>query len=227
MRGTEFAALRISPTDFVGPTTLQHAKTYWLGDSWLEGAFDVTTLNNFGQRASLMLNFHHYQAGQGGTGYTNNGGGGTKAPYTDAARLAAIGTVKPDYVIVEGSINDDSATPSAITAAATSVYSQIAALSPNSKIIVIGPQSTGNTVSAGRAANRTALQAAATAAPNVIGFIDANAEAWVTGTGKMGATTSDGPADYMVQTDGSHLSAVGADIYGRRAAAAIAKLITA
>lgn len=227
LRGTDFTALRLSPNDFVGATTITQPSIFWLGDSWLEGAFDVHTLNNFGVHASLALGMEHFQAGQGGTGYVVNGGGGTKAPFTDAARLAPIGAIQPDYVVVAGSINDDSSPPATITAAASSVYSQIAALAADARVIVIGPQSTGTAVSAGRAANRDAVEAAALAAPNVAGFIDPAGEGWIGGTGRIGATTGTGPADIFVQADGAHLSAVGAKAYGRRAAAAVAAILAA
>jgi lysophospholipase L1-like esterase len=221
LRGTDFTALRISPTDSVLPTTLTAPTIAFLGDSWVEGISGVSSLEMVAYRSALYLGFTPYMLGQGGTGYVNVGG---KAVFGDPTRLPPLGTVLPDYVVVAGSINDDSSSASAIQAAATSCYAAIRALTPNSRIIVEGPQATTASPSAGRIANQGAVSAAAVAAG--LPFVDPIAEGWITGTGKVGATTGTGSADVFIGADGAHPTLVGADALGRRRAQRIAQIIT-
>jgi hypothetical protein len=90
LRGTDFTALRISPTDSVLPTTLTAPTIAFLGDSWVEGISGVSSLEMVAYRSALYLGFTPYMLGQGGTGYVNVGG---KAVFGDAARLAPLGGI--------------------------------------------------------------------------------------------------------------------------------------
>lgn len=225
----DFGGIDIKPTGAIFQAPRLSPKLFVLGDSYILGIGATTELAGMTQSLGRLLGMEVFQAGQGGTGYVNNGGGGNKGPYTAAERIAKIKDVLPDYVLVFGSENDDGL--SGVEAAAASVYSQIASASPASRVIVVGPPSLGSTITPNRAANRDAVKAAALAAPNVIGFIDPNNDeqglTWISGTGNAGAPDGSGNADIFTSygTTAGHPTQAGHDYYARRIAFGISALI--
>ena len=112
----------------------------------------------------------------------------------------------PDVVLVVGSIND-SGTPTQVQAAAVDTFAQIAAATPNAKIIVIGPQygTYGGPSNATCDTMQSGLANAAAVSPNVIGVI--SMYGWLTGNGKIGTastSTPKGNSEIYLATDGIH-----------------------
>jgi hypothetical protein len=153
-------------------------------DSLTNGALGLSDMETWGFRTALMLGMEYYSIGAGGRGYVTVDGGGY-AKHSDDIVINAIAAVKPDYCVWVGSVNDPGA---GVDVAATSMFSKMATLSPETQIIVAGPQQTNvpGLTAAARIAARDQVRAAAIAAPNVIGFLDilgtdANTVPWVAG----------------------------------------------
>jgi lysophospholipase L1-like esterase len=111
---------------------------------------------------------------QGGTGYTNPG----QAEQKESAfpgRVKAVVAAKPDYVIVQGGINDGS--PELTKAAADEVFSTLRAGLPRAKVIAIGPVAAPKASAAKLAPIRDAL--AASAEEHGVTFIDPIEERWL------------------------------------------------
>lgn len=161
-------------------------KVALIGDSFFAGS--DTTFTPQLQTAAVvigrMLGANFSIRGVSGTGYytsTNS--------YGSTARIAEVAAIKPDLIIISGSVNDDSHTEAGANAAAT--YAALAAACPGVPIIVFGPQpsNASDTVGQPRASRIADIKAAALAAPNVIAFLDmignasgTAAPAWVNGT---------------------------------------------
>ena len=229
----DFAGFNVHPTAIIQPVPSSEVKVGIYGDSWIGGANGVLQPHTFLYTAALLLGWEPFIAGQGGTGYMCATGNPMLGAFTDARRLGAMGAVTDlDYLIVEGSLNDDvnsDATPAQITAAATATYAALATSMPNTKLIVFGVQSIGTAAGVGdsnadRIANNTAVKAAADAAPNVLGFVDMLGEHWMTGSGYVGATTGDGAGDYLMASV-YHPSQPGHDFLASRAATRIASIL--
>ena len=222
----DFRFLEYGPTESLSYPQTAYPKVAWYGDSWIEGVdtahYGADILLNIAQMSTNLLGFGvPLVAGQGGTGYVNTGGGGSKAAYIDTNRLARLISYNPDIVIISGSLNDNGQSAGTITANAATVYSTIKASLPLARIFVIGPPSRGSASdTANDYANRDAVKSAASAAK--LTFIDPLAENWIVGTGKYGATTGFGNADLTLGSDGVHLQQPGWELYARRISSAIA-----
>lgn len=201
------------------------------GDSWVEGALGVQELALWPNVLGRLLGVPAVaRMGQGGSGYVAGVPEWNAKPYTDTTRLDRLVAYAPQLVIIQGSQNDDSATPAAITAAATAVYAAIANRLPDAQVVVVGPPRLNATPSAARLANRDAVKTAALAAPNVLGFVDqlgANPDVtgWITGTGTSAAVAGNGNADVVMGSDGAHMTAEGHAYFARRVFAAIVALL--
>lgn len=206
----------LSPVAKAAPTCVV------LGDSWVAG---TGTNNGAGlvlpKMLELLTGWETYAAGQGGTGYANPGTGSSDK-FGGQARLNVVQEVQPDYLIVAGSSNDDAYTAT-VGAAAAALYAEVAAVSPRTRIIVVGPQNTSATVGTNRELVRAAIIAAATAAPNVALVIDPITGQWITGTGTVAANGNPGNANLYVGgdagTDGAHLNTAGYEYWASRIAA--------
>lgn len=184
--------IRVGLADSLSPAKKSATKVFVLGDSWVEATGADSTFTGFSSSLGLLTGWEIYRAGQAGTGYVNPASGNFSA-FGSSARRQPIKDVKPDYLIVAGTSNDD-ANSATVGAAAAALYAAVATDTPNTKIIVVGPQLTGSTLPANRDAVRSAIIAAANAAPNVIGVIDPITAQWITGSGKTGInrTVTDG-----------------------------------
>jgi hypothetical protein len=101
MEQAAFAGVEIGPIDSLSPTAHVAPRCYWLGDSYIEGANGVATKDTFGATACKYLGWEFLGGGEGGTGYTNNGGGTSgKTPFGEASRIAALAALQPDWVVV-------------------------------------------------------------------------------------------------------------------------------
>jgi len=106
----------------------------FLGDSWTEGV-GATGFQGYAPRTAARLGWHYLNFGIGGSGYTQPGAHHNLF----AQRIAAIVASHPDVVVVEGSLNDKSSTPTAEAAAAYTTLSLLhAELGRGTPIIVLG-----------------------------------------------------------------------------------------
>lgn len=211
--------IRVSATDSLSPAKKSAAKVFVLGDSWTAAQGADSPFTGFAAHLGLLTGWEIYRGGQGGTGYVNQGTANA-SEFGSTARINPIAEVQPEYLIVAGTSNDD-ANAATVGAAAAALYASVATRSPSTKIIVVGPQNTSQTVGANRELVRAAIVSAANAAPNVIGVIDPIISAWITGTGKAGAPANNGNADVFVGSDGAHLNQAGYDYWARRILAAL------
>lgn len=234
----QYRGLEISPSDAVIPAPVPTVKGVVMGDSFVGGALNVPQQQVFTATLGRILGWEMVNAGQGGTAYTHNGPG-ARQPYNDPIRISTACAYNPDYVVIFGTVNDDSApSGAAVMAAASQTYARYAALAPNTKLIVVGPPPQHTTIPAGRLVSQAAVRTAALTAPNVIAFIDpiagtwqagsvsgGDGQQWVTGTGYATATTGDGNSDWVVGSDNVHPTQAGHDYYARRIAKAIEDIL--
>lgn len=188
-----------------------------LGDSWTEGTAFAPI--SFARLLPRYLGIDDGAVcGQGGTGYTANGGGGGKSVYGSTNRLDALVANSPTDVVVFGTINDTAATPSTITTAAGALYAALASRLPAARVFVVLPQPAGATdaASAAHISNREAVRAAATAAPNVVAVVDPSD--WLTGTGWSTVRQGDGNRDLYLGQDNVHPTQAGSHYFAQRLA---------
>jgi lysophospholipase L1-like esterase len=223
-----YRVLYAPATATISPTGLRPVQLAVLGDSWIEGGgTQLTYVDTVALRLGRLLGVGEvYPAGQGGTGYVANGGGGNKGPYTDSRRLDALVASGVSDVVVFGSANDDPLDPPTVGAAVTTVLSRLATDLPSARVHVVLPQPTSATAtaSAGHVANVAAVRQAAQAAPNVDAIIDTTS--WLTGTGTAAAPVGDGNRDLFLSSDSVHMTAAGIAYYAQRLAAALAPYLT-
>lgn len=117
-------------------TTLSHRTPTiaFLGDSWTEGV-GGTNHQGYAPRTAERLGWHFLNFGVGGSGYTKPGVDHS----VFAERIAAVVASHPDVIVVQGSLNDASSTP---TAEASAAYTTLRLLheeaDPGTRIIVLG-----------------------------------------------------------------------------------------
>lgn len=226
MKGAWIGNIKIAATGQIAASRTSYPKIMWLGDSWTEGkigtGYATSYLSGIAQMATSLLGWGvPYMAGQGGTGYVNDGGGGSLAPFGDSNRVSRVAAVNPDVLMIMGSTNDNSSSAATIQANAYALYSTLQAQLPQTKILVVGPQSRGvNNDVANSYTNCAAVKAAAQAAG--LPFLDMLNEGWITGAGIYGTTTGVGNGDLFMGADNVHLQQAGCEYVARRIAAWIA-----
>jgi hypothetical protein len=244
-KNCEFAGVRHAPTTIMQPGPQTEVKVALLGDSWMDNASGILGQHSLFYTACLLLGFEPLLCGQAGTGYVTPTNNANLGNFIDARRTAPIISAAPDFIIVEGSLNDDvnygptpadpgaasgPAPTSMVTANAAALYNTFKTNLPGTRLIVFGPQSIGSPTAgfgdtnANRLANRTAVKAAADAAPNVLAFVDPIAEKWVTGTGNSTAVTGVGTSDKLMNST-YHLGQFGHDTLAHRVAQSIARVL--
>lgn len=189
-----------------------------VGDSWVEGALGINT--TLGRLLPRYLGIDDAAiCAQGGTGYVANAGGANgKTPYGSTDRVAALVANNPTDVVIFGSINDDGKSATAISTAATALYSTLATQLPSARLYVVPAQPGGPTAtaSAGHVANRDAVRDVALAAPNVRAVIDTTD--WLNGTGWSTVRQGDGNRDLYLGADNVHPTLAGHHYFARRLA---------
>jgi len=153
-------------------TAPQKLKGLYLGDSFFGGITGVGQLSYVSAQMGRLLDTECANYGQGGSGYVV--GGTASDPFGSSARIAYATTYQPDYIVINGSVNDNGQTYTAIYNAAVALYSALDTACPNVPIIVFGPQprDSTTTLSSSEQINNNAVYDAATAASNVIAFYD-------------------------------------------------------
>lgn len=231
-RNVGWRGIRLSSAiDSISPVQRSAPKALVIGDSWVENVGGSYSVLGFAEKLQLLTGWEVYHGGQGGTGYVATGSS-PATPFGSTARLNVVSAVLPDFLIVAGTSNDDGVSAS-VQAAATALFAAVAAASPNTRIIVVGPQNTTDAPSADRLLVNSAVTAAASAASNVVLTINPIADGWITGSGTTAAPTATGNASNFVGgvsgSDGNHLNEDGYDYWARRifARLAAAKLCAA
>lgn len=224
-RGFNFSSIYIPSGTAITATTSPNPKRLAvIGDSFVWGAGIAASAQNalgFPQSLGRALGWPQVaNLGVGGSGYTVAGSGGGK--YADAARMTALTTFAPDYVLVTGTQNDKNAAAGLINSEADALFAAIASALPAAQIVatsVLFPAeptvARGGFDKARRAEMDAEISLAASDAD--IPFIDAST--WFNGTGRLGETEGDGNADlFRSALDWNHPSAAGHDYIARRTA---------
>lgn len=225
------AGIRVPDGATIAATTTPRRKLFVYGDSWIAGSsYEQANVGKGGSTGTLAPQMRHlgwltgryldadtYYAGIGGTAYGASDEGNN---YAADARVAQIVAVKPDEVVVCGSIN--SGTDNSVGAAL--FYSKLRERLPSTRIVVIGRQSYGDGTNSGGV--DVDIKAAADAAPNVIGYVSPRAEKWITGTGNSVSGTGQA-ALYHNGENVNHLTDAGNLYYAERQAQAVARLLPA
>ena len=161
-------------------------------------------------------NVDFWISGVGATGYTNAPG---KVNYNERIQQDLI-QYHPDYAILWGSFNDtsDSINPATqqpfssndIYTAASTLYTTIQTASPQTQIIVIGPEENKTPMAGTWIVTRSAVLAAVNAA-GIGGFIDPQNGPWINGSYTPGASW--GNASIYIGAS-AHPTPAGADYLG-------------
>lgn len=198
-----FTGVSIGPQDTLLPTAAADEQIYLIGDSYVDGANGVAALDTYAhQFAALMGVADFWAEGQGGTGIVANGSNANKSAYQ--ARIVQAGTLtrlSPHIVVIQGSTNDASQSPSAITSATQTAIATARSQWPAAFVAVTGVLLPSGSLSAGNIANNTAVKTGATGADL---FIDAVADGWYAGAGTASAPTGSGNADIFLSSDTVH-----------------------
>lgn len=160
---SKFGGIHVETTTSYWPTLRKPLVCMWVGDSFGEG-----TGQYFGMNQSICQKFGWVlcNSSSGGTGYTTGGSIPGRFSYID--RIQDVAAVKPDILVVQGSVNDGGACTEAIAGA---YYDAVAAMLPQTQIVAVAPtwkNSSGYTANVGT--SRDAQKAAC--ATRGIPFID-------------------------------------------------------
>lgn len=233
-----FGGVYIPPTASLWAATSRTDRVMVLGDSVSDGSSYSTGAGCgtwFYRTARLLGMNDAWEQGRGGTGYITPG---SFAVFQD--RLAGdVYPYKPGKLFVWGGYNDNTGSQSAISAAASTLYSSIKTNLPDTQVFVLGCWApTGSP--AGSIVNTDAtLRAAALVAGfpfispltgaiyDSLGNLVATHGAFITGTGKSGAVKGDGNADLYIGADGVHPTDAGHVYLARRISAAVRELLPA
>lgn len=218
----DIGSFYIGPKDTISKVNITRPRIVMYGDSWIayNGTATPDPKDNFAQRLAYMLNADIYLCAIGGSGYNS----GTYT-FTNTTRLAAVKTINPDLIFIQGSINDGTDTTNTVTNFNT-VMNSFKTNLPNVPVIMAGVQgtmiqSTGNTT------NNTNMLAAAANFSNIIGTIDTLGGTWISGNGYAGNPTSTGNGNYFIDATSSHLNATGAQYWAKRMYGSIVNIMKA
>lgn len=223
MLNCDFGGISYPTGNTVTATTpVETKKAVFLGDSWfdMDTQQDFKWPNHIPTLISLFMGWQCMNNGISATGYVNPG---SYTPFGSTQRLAPIYSYNPDYIVISGSINDD--TQSNVGTAATNLYNAIATNLPNAKIFVVGRQPVSSNYLNNPPQQYTDVTNAAKNASNVLGFIDPMRERWFTGGGSVNSPIGYGNADWYVGYSTTHPSNVGSWYYSRRIAEHILRLL--
>ena len=147
-----------------------HSVTF-IGDSWTEG-FGATAMRGYAVLTAEQLGWDYQILGVGGSGYSVLGRGSTYGERVDRA----VAT-DPDVIVVQGSLNERTSTPQALTAAADETLSRLRSeAGAHTRILVVGAPYTPGTPNATIDWINQAIQGAATRAG--LRFVNPAAEDW-------------------------------------------------
>lgn len=137
----------------------------WVGDSYMGGSSDVPPDRTIDVVAGRILGCESFSSAQGGTGWVADGhvNSADFRPFGDASRVKAVAQADPDFIVIVGSVNDESSDPANIQRAVLAGLDAYRAACPEAPIILVGPQPSGGerTVSTSHAVNCRAVYRAA------------------------------------------------------------------
>jgi lysophospholipase L1-like esterase len=165
-------------------TRVTHSVTF-IGDSWTEG-FGATALRGYAVLTAEQLGWNYEVLGVGGSGYSVPGRGSTFGERVDHAVAG-----DPDVIVVQGSLNERTSTPQALTAAADETLTRLRAeADPHTRILVVAASYTPGTPNATIDWINRAIRGAAARAG--LQFVDPAAQDWTD------------PHDAAIWSDGNH-----------------------
>ena len=204
--GSLSSARHLETTGAPKDVTVEPPVVAFIGDSWTEG-IGATALRGFADLVADQLGWDHYALGVGGSGYEARGRGST---FDD--RVARAVSTDPDVIVVQGSINDRSATPDELERAALTTLGHLrSAADPGTAILVLGASYTpgldpsvidGINDAIGAAAERTDVR-----------FVDPAAENW------------NDPSRPVIWADDAHPNDIGHQVLADRLAPVLESLI--
>lgn len=196
------------------PPARESRVLYWLGDSYFTGTgARLPGYDDLVHQASARLGVTNVVVDAlGGTGYLKSNGIAKFPNYVERARAnVGAGRIRPDIIVVGGSINDAQYAPADVRRQATRLYAQLARAAPGARIVVVPFTSTFPVPDGIRALNAGVLEAARSARD--VSALDLPAAA----TARGDASTLQG-ADF-------HPSSKGHGVYGRLIADRLAELV--
>lgn len=202
-------------------------KVLSVGDSFgaSSGYGSGLQMNNLLDQAFMRLGFNDvFSNYQGGTGFT---AGGSSLVYGSSSRLAYISSYQPNIIFVQGSVNDNSANQSTITAAVSAYVANVRSISGMSTtpIIISGVMNPGATIITFEGYLQNAIISIGD--PNIY-FIPCATDPsgpWLTGTGNISSPANNGNADAYLYSDGLHPTVRGQLYRGERLAAEIKNVL--
>lgn len=216
-----FGGVYAAITDSVRlPSTKGTGKFAVVGDSYSAGEGINNNVNNYNARSyahtlARALGFvDRRMYGIPGTGIVK--AVGTSAPNYQT-RITDVQGYNPDFLLVQGSINDNG--QSGVQSATTAYLQALQSALPYTVIVMCGPLS----VSTAATSLNSSYQAAASTCG--VPFVDTVTPNWFTGTGNAGTPNSTGNNDfYQSQFIAGHPSQAGHDYLGYQLAREIAPL---
>ena len=223
---TQFSSLSINSGAQISRVATKR-KLFVYGDSWIEGASYMTRSDGVKRNAPGMLHMGWltgfyldadiYYHGIGGTAYRSGAG---VNDYGSDTRLQFVKEVKPDDLLVVGSINS----PSDYDGAKL-FYNKMHTSLPETKVYVQGRQSYGDSTNrADVSSSDPDLRKAIVDAGTVSGSVFPNLEKWITGTGHSLSGTGDAFL-YHNGENPNHLTDAGNDYYAKKSASALIKMM--
>ncbi|MGY1603327.1 SGNH/GDSL hydrolase family protein [Geodermatophilus sp. SYSU D00815] len=192
------------------PAAAEDAPTVvFVGDSWTVGR-GATDLQGYAVRTAAALGWHARVLGAGGSGYSVPG------PHDDlfAERLELAVEGAPEWIVVQGSLNERRSRPGVLAPAARTTLAALRDLAdPATRILVVGAADNPGTPEATIDWINRAVRAAADDAG--LPFLDPAAEDWLDA------------GDRHLWSDSIHPSDLGHQLFADRLAGALRGLVGA
>lgn len=127
------------PAEAIVPAPLalpEHARVLIFGDSWTYGSAAQSPTDGYAYVVGRTMEWDTTVDGVRGSGYLKPGIDGPAF----GQRIAKLDpALKPDLVIIQGSINDRRLYPTGYRAAVTAAWNALAKLYPEARFVVLGP----------------------------------------------------------------------------------------
>lgn len=217
-------AIRVAGQFFLNAVKTNHGTTLQkpprrltmavVSDSYYEAFPAFNVVDSTPVQLRTATGFKILNMAEGGTGFVNPGSGGLFSPFGSASRLDALEAADWDFLLTNGSVNDQYYTAAAMGAAMSTYFDNVAERKPGKPIYVVGLERLNNAPLVTWQGHLDAQLAAVEGAPNVVGYIDPFTESWLTGTGDDITPTGDGNQDFTISgVDEVHPNRFGARMW--------------